>query len=134
MEFFFLIGSSFPFLLHTLCFDIYNGMLVLHLAPFQPSEPQCFGISLYWGNMFSLDQRPLLKLMPDTARFSYICNCNHSFLNVFSMISVIVPGGCVGFSWLITLFSHAVATPFSSFRLFFSTFIGVPKFTLMVRC
>ena len=94
-EFFFLIGSSFPFLSHALCIDIYNGKLFLHLATFQCSEHQCFGISLHWENLSLLEQRPLLTLMPDTAMFLYICNWNHSFLNVFSIVSVIVHEGCV---------------------------------------
>ena len=52
----------------------------------------------------SLDQRPLLTLMPDTSIFSYISNWINRFLKVHTEVGDLLHGSFGGFGWLIMLF------------------------------
>ena len=60
-----------------------------------PSLPRCPVIPLYWENLSSQNQRPLLPLMPDTAILCYICNCSHVSLHVCSPLPCLFSGGLV---------------------------------------
>ena len=56
-------------------------------------------------------------------------------LKVRTKVDVLLHGSFGGFGWLMMLlFSHEVATSFSSLGPFFSNPIGTPEFTPMVSC
>jgi hypothetical protein len=71
--------------------------------PTSPLPPPRTSISLHWDIEPSLDQRPLLPLMPNKVILWYICSWSYGSLPVY-LDSSLVPGSSGGSGWLILLF------------------------------
>ena len=82
----------------------------------------------------SQDQGSLLLLMPDSAILWYICNWCHGSLHVYSLVGNLVPVSSGWSGWLILLFLLWSCKPYSLFRLYSNSSIGVPVFIIMVGC
>jgi len=94
-----------------------------------PLPPQHPGIPLHWGNEPSWDQWLLLLLMPENAILCYMCSWSHEFLNVYCLVSGLVPRSSrVLIGW------YCCSYGFSCFSTFSNTSIGDPVLSLTVSC